>query len=792
MFQNYFKIIVRNLWRNKLYTLINIVCLSFGIAAIVWSYQNYRFSFSWDNFHAHRENIFRVLTRQQGSDNLKSICPLPVAMAAKNDFSTVKDVVRWDYRPLNIKAEQNEAFIIPVNFTDPQFFDLFNFPLVKGTKNLNDHSTVLITEQAAKRFFGEADPVGKTLLFYSDEPYKKPLTVTGVLKDPPLNSSLRFGVITDFDNEYKMDGSIIQSDDWGFFPEAVFLKLSDPSQAARLSEDFKKYLPLEQRVRQDIKLTSFTLDPLTQVANHSREVGGNSLMPRPDDAAAYGPIVLAIFILLSACLNFANTSVAQSNRRLKEMGIRKVMGSSIRQIMGQQLLECAIIVFFAIGLSAVINNYWLPAFNAMFVFVDVKANYLSDFTLQAFLALIFLTVTLLAGAYPAFYISRFNAINIFRGSVKFGGTNLFSRLLLGLQIVVSFITVIAAMAFSRNAEFQRTYDYGYDRENIIGISLQNAAAYIPLRDELNKIRGIDMIAGTSDHIGFAYHNVPLSSTGKIKEAIYLNVGEKYVDLMKLKLVAGRSFNTPGNSDYEHSMLINEKLAFEFGWKPQEAIGQQIRNDDTTVCTVIGVLKDFTQSTLFLPVEPLAMRLEDPLKYSQVIIRAKPGSLSSAYDQAKAAWTKLYPLKPFMGYYQDEITAESSRVNESIATIFFWFAIISMLMAATGMFALVSLTVLKRMKEIAIRKVVGASGNHIFNLVMKGYFWIFLLAAGLGCYAGYALSKLLMDMIFRINSGVNMKSLILSFICVLIITLATIGSRVLYALRTKAADVLKAN
>ena len=136
--------------------------------------------------------------------------------------------------------------------------------------------------------------------------------------------------------------------------------------------------------------------------------------------------------------------------------------------------------------------------------------------------------------------------NIFRGSVKFGGTNLFSRVLLGLQIVVSFITVIAGMAFSRNAEFQRTYDYGYDKENIIGINLQNAAAYIPLRDELNKIPGIDIIAGTNDHIGFAYHNVPLSSTGKKKEAIYLECGRKICDLMKLKLVAGRSFNTSGN------------------------------------------------------------------------------------------------------------------------------------------------------------------------------------------------------------------------------------------------------
>jgi ABC-type antimicrobial peptide transport system permease subunit len=240
------------------------------------------------------------------------------------------------------------------------------------------------------------------------------------------------------------------------------------------------------------------------------------------------------------------------------------------------------------------------------------------------------------------------------------------------------------------------------------------------------------------------------------------------------------------------MLITEKLAFEFGWKPEQAIGQQIRKDDTTLCTVVGVLKDFTQTTFFLPIEPVAMTLLDPSKYSQIIIRTKAGSLSSVYDQAKATWAKMYPLKPFIGYYQDEIAAESTRVNENIAIIFFWFAVISVLMAATGMFALVSLTVLKRMKEIAIRKVIGASGSHIFNLVMKGYFWIFLLAAGLGCYAGYSLSKLLMDMIFRINSGVSTTSLIFSFICVLLITLVTIGSRVWHALRTRATDVLKVN
>lgn len=792
MFKNYFKIIVRNLWKNKLYTLINIIGLGVGIASIVWGFQNYRYSFSYNNFHKNGKSIFRVLTKAEGSDNLKGVCPLPLATVVKNDFSGVKETVRWDGRPLNIKADQNEPFASIAHFTDPAFFDLFNFPLVHGTINLNDRSTALITEKAAKKFFGTADPIGKTLLFYSDEPYKKPLTVTGILKDPPMNSSLQFEVITHFDNDYKNDGAIIKNDDWSLFIDAIFLKLSQPGDAAKLSNDFKKYLPLQQTAGKDVKLTSFIMEPLSQVANHNRDIESNALTPRPQDSAAYGPLILAILILLSACLNFANTSVAQSSSRLKEMGVRKVMGSSYRQIMFQQLLECGSIVLLAIGLSVVINNFWLPAFNAMFTFINVTAHYFTDYTLLIFLAVILVGVTLLAGVYPAFYISRFNATKIFRGSVKFGGTNFFSRVLLGLQIIISFITVIAGVAFSRNSEFQRTYDFGYDKENIIGMSLQDQPAYASVRNELSKTPGIDKMAGTISQVGFSYRGITLEANGEKKMSNYMETGENYLDVMNLKLVAGRPFNTSGQGDYDRSMLINEKLAFEFGWNAKEAIGKQIRKNDTTLCTVVGVLKDYTPNSLFEPMMPVAMCLVAPEKYSQIIIHAKPGELSSVYEKAKAAWARLYPMKPFRGYYQDQVAAESSRVNKSIASIFFWFAIISVLMAATGMFALVSLSVLKKMREIAIRKIVGAGNRHIFKLVLKGYFWIFLLAAGIGCYGGYTLSKLLMDLIFRINAGVSITSLIISIICVVVISAITVGSRVLFAVRKKTTDVLKAN
>jgi putative ABC transport system permease protein len=792
MFKNYFKIVTRNLWKNKVYTLINIIGLAFGIAAMVWAFQNYRYSFSYNNFHKDGQDIFRVLTKAEGGDNLKGVCPMPLAVAAKNDFLNIKETVRWNAWYVNIKAGQSESFASLVHFTDASFFDVFNFPLIKGSVNLNDNSGVLLTEEAAQRFFGNEDVIGKTLMFYSDASYKKPLTVTGVLKNPPINSSLQFEIITNMNNLYQQDGKIIKNDDWSLFGDAVFLKLANPSSAQDLNKAFNKYLPLVQNQRTDIKVTSFSLQPLSRVAERVPEVENNSLYPRPQDSATYGPLVLAILVLLSACLNFANTSVAQSNNRLKEMGIRKVMGSTRWQIMLQQLFECAVIVLLAIGLSIVLNNFWLPAFNAMFVFVDVKANYLGDYTLLGFLAFTLVAVTLIAGAYPSFYVSRFNPANIFRGSVKFGRNNLFSRVLLGFQIVISFITVIAGAAFSRNSDFQRSYDYGYDKANIIGINIQDPSAYIPVRDELNKISGIEAISGTTDHIGFGYRNIVLEAKGEKKETDYFDVGENYPDVMKLKLVAGRTFNKTGEGDYNKSILINEKLAFEFGWKPAEAIGQQIRKNDTSAYTVVGVLKDFTQQSLFTPMQPVAMCLADPLKNTQVIIRARPGSVNQVYDQVKEAWEKLYPAKPFIGYYQDHVAAESSHVNESVSKIFFWFAVISILLAATGMFALISLTIMKRMREIAIRKVVGASGSQIFKLVLKGYSWIFLLASCLGCWAGYALAKLLLNMIFSINAGVNISSITISFICVLVILGVTIGSKVWYAFRMKATEVLKMN
>ncbi|MEK7256908.1 MAG: ABC transporter permease, partial [Bacteroidota bacterium] len=434
-------------------------------------------------------------------------------------------------------------------------------------------------------------------------------------------------------------------------------------------------------------------------------------------------------------------------------------------------------------------QWWLPVFNQMFVYVDVQANYLSDPPLLIFLGCMLVGTSLLAGGYPAFYVSRFNASSIFRGSVKFGGSNLFSRLLLGLQVAIALITVIAGVGFSKNSAFQRTYDYGYDRENVMAVSIYDENSFNAFRNEIRHLPGVEATAGTRWHIGFSYRQQTAEVQGEKRETNFFEVGEGYLDVMNLKIAAGRAFDPNLETDFENALLVSENFAGQFGWQAEEALGKQV-HIDTINYTVVGTLKDFHSDNLFDPKEPVAMRLGRPARFQDLVIRAKPGELTSTFDQAKAAWTKLFPLKPFRGFYQNEVAAESQRVTSSIARIFFWFAIISVLLTATGLFALVSLTVLKRMKEIAVRKVVGATAGHILVLVNKGYVWIFLAGAALGCYGGWSLTKLLMDMIFKINVGVGMDALAISAGVVLGVAALTVGAKVWTAVRTNPAEVLK--
>src|SRR5258708_6880347 len=283
--------------------------------------------------------------------------------------------------------------------------------------------------------------------------------------------------------------------------------------------------------------------------------------------------------------------------------------------------------------------------------------------------------TLLAGAYPAFYLSRFNPSAIFRGSVKFGGSNLFSRVMLGLQLSVAIITVVASIAFARNAAFQRTYDYGYNIESSMGVRLNDSTTYRALRDELSSMPEITGLAGTRHHIGFASLDRVAEAEGIKKEVSFLEVGRDYTGTMQLKMAAGRGFDPNMESDYSNHLLITEKMASLYGWRPSNAIGRQLHIDSTTY-SVIGVLDDFQSETLFEPLQPVAMKLAKENRFQFLIVQARPTELAGVFGKVKDAWKKLYPTKPFNGFYQNQVKAEAYQVTNSIATIFLSFPLLT--------------------------------------------------------------------------------------------------------------------
>jgi putative ABC transport system permease protein len=788
MFKNYFKIVLRNMWRHKGYTLLNIIGMAIGIAAIVWGYQDYRFCFNFDNFHKDGDKIYRALSYKEGANGVKGIFPMAAVMQAQNEFSGIAKAVRFDSRGLNIKYDTNEPFAEQVHFTDPAFFDLFNFPLAAGSNNIADKNALLITEKTAKKYFGNTGAVGKSLVLYSGETYAMPLTVTGILKDLPVNSTMQFDFISNFENQLKGDGTKIAPDDWSWMLDAAYFKIPNAADAARLDKALDKYIPVQRKAREDWKTAGFKLITLNENAALSG-LDNNNIRERPEDSAAYGPFILAILIFLSACLNFSNTTISRANRRLKEIGMRKVMGSSYRQLIFQMLLECGFIVVLAVLLSVFLNYLWFPAFNQMFNGVKLVADYFHDPKLLVFIGITILITTLLAGAYPAFYISRFNPSAIFRGNVKFGGNNLFSRIMLGLQLSIAIITVIAGIGFARNAEFQKNYDYGYNIENTIGAIVTDTTLFTAFKNEIAAIPQVTALAGTRNHIGYNYRNVVAEAENKKSETNYLEVGRDYVTTMNLKIAEGREFDTKMEGDFSNSILITQNMAASYGWKDKEALGKKIFIDSVNY-SVVGVLKDFHLDMLFDPVEPAVLKLAKENRYQFLVVQTKISDLELVYAKTKVAWKKIFPMKPFNGFYQNEIKAEAYKTTKNIAIIFSWFAIISILLTSTGLFALVSLTVLKKMKEIALRKVVGANSGHILVLVNRGYFWIFIIASAVGCYGGYALSKLLLDLIFKVNSGIETSTIINSIIVLFIIVAITSGIKVWQAVRSNPAKTLR--
>lgn len=789
MFSNFFKTTVRNMLRNRAYVIINIIGLGLSLACCIVGYLNFKYASDFDKNHENHASIYKIQINKtvQGRNIPYGISPLPLGHEIKDDLAGVSQVVR--YSSSGMVIQQGEKILNKrIGFADEDLFEMFTFPFKYGDKSafLNP-GNIILSENTSEVYFGDVDPTGELIKVIQSDGTPKSYVVGGVLQKIPSNSSINFHAVTLFDNY--LDLNDWSNDRWRSFVAGTFIKTTSEEYPGHIPAILdERYVDIQNRARDDWKVSGFYLEQLTTLGKNAENVRANWLSEPPPAPAVIVPMIMAVLMLIIACFNFTNTSLAISSKRLKEIGVRKVMGGNRKQLIFQFMGENIALCIISLLLALLISVYLVPAYSSMWDFLELKLSLTENPEIFVFLTGLLLFTSITAGAYPALYVSSYEPVSILRGSLKAKGTNALSKILLGFQYSLTFLALISSLAFIGNARYQRDLDVGFVKDGVIAVQL-DTEEYQTYFDRVSQMSSLEMVAGTSEHIGRWNYARTLRQGEQEMETSMMDLGLDYLEIMDLELVDGRYFEKDLKEyDRQNSIIVNEQLVKDFGW--EEPVGKRVQIDDSTRLTVVGVLKDFYAYGFWEKVEPMGFRPATDSRMNFVVTRMKPENSKAAYEALEAAWYDVVPNKPFNGDYQDEFIKESNLVNNNIAILFTFLGTLALILSSIGLFTLVSLNVIKRIKEIGIRKVLGAKVSTIIHLLNRPFIFIILISAVIGTGLAYLLIDMLLSTIFHYYQAVTIFSLILPFIVLSIISLTTSSGRVLVAAKRNPVESLR--
>ncbi|MGH7450324.1 MAG: FtsX-like permease family protein, partial [bacterium] len=531
---------------------------------------------------------------------------------------------------------------------------------------------------------------------------------------------------------------------WAEWAHETFIQLASAAEIAAISQQLDRYVAAQNAASPDWQIARLYFDPFTQAAQRARGLTNDILKEGVHPAAVLAPSIISVLLLLTACFNFMNTSLAFSALRLKEVGVRKVLGGVRRQLIaqfiGENMLLCIIALLVAIGLA----EWLVPAYSNLWTDFDLVLDYRENWGLLAFLIALLAFISFAAGAYPALYVSAFNPVAILKGKQQLGGANWLMRSILTFQFALSTMTIIAGIVFTHNARFFEQLDLGFDAEQTIAVPLQNANVYMAYRNAVEQNPSIISVSGTRHQVGYNQAGLLAESENIRHQVAMLSVGAEYLETMGMQLMQGRNFDPSLATDKDLALIVNEKMARDFNWR--DPLGKQV-NIDSVRYTVIGVVKNFYNRSVWRPMQPCALRLTDPEEFRYLVVRTDLRNVVATNEFLRETWQHLAPNVPYEGFYQDEMLAEAVQVNASIKLVFIYISFAAIAIAAMGLFALSSLIIVKRTKEIGIRKVLGASVAHVVQLLNRQIMAVLVVAAILAVLGGYFSLEPLMDSIF---------------------------------------------
>ncbi len=790
MIKSYIKSAVRNIKRNKGYSIINISGLAAGLAAFILISLYVQYEFSYDRYHKNADRIYRVIQHQPGKNYMNSDyfgwTQGPLAPTLMEEYPDVEAAARLNYFSKVLLSRENRSFLEDnIFFADPEIFKIFSFDLSKGNPEtaLNNKNSIVITKKMAEKYFGNEEPLGKTIRYSN----RIDLTVTGVMKKIPANSHFT----TEFIVSFKTFLSLRNFNYNSWTPGWYCLTYCLLKEGANPDDLENKLIPLSGRVKKINNInSSLKLQPLTRIHLFSRindEIADNN-----DIKTIMMFSIIALLILIIACINYMNLTTARSAQRSKEVGIRKVVGAQRNQLIKQFIGESIIFTVSAFILSIIIVISILPSFNSFFsrsISFDLSAN----LPFIVFLFFLIIITGILSGSYPALFISSLKPSHILKGGEKTGpGSLLFRNFLVVFQFAASIVLIICTLVVNKQLDYIRNMDTGYNKDQIVSITLRDRALRRNLetvKTELLKYPGILKVSSSyslPDNFE-SFNRFPKPGSGDDSRiSVYTaEVDYDFADLFEIKMAYGRNFSRDFPGDINGAVLINEAAAAAFGW--DSPLGMEFEHWRGKG-KIVGVVKNFNFHSLHNNIAPLYMYLV-PSQGSLLSVRIKAGYIPETIEFLKKNMEKFSPMYPFEYNFFDDIFNRAYRAEARTGNMFNIFSLIAVFIACLGLFGLASFNAERRTREIGIRKVLGASVPGIL-LLLSGEFTKWLLAANVIAWpaAYFAMNKWLDNFAYRteLETGLFMTATFIT----LAIALFTIGFQSIKAANTNPVNTLK--
>ena len=812
MLLNHLKIAARNLSKRKGYAALNVLGLTIGMVCCLLIFHYVSYERSYDDFHANGKNIFRVRLDeyQKGVLAFKSATVYPaIAPTLKKDFPEVEKFCRlYDANFLLINPANNVKFRETQGYyADAAILEMFNMPLLQGnaTTALDAPDKLILSASMAKKYFGKEDPVGKQLNFtYSSGTLS--FTVTGVFKDYPLNSHLDIQYLASWHTLAKAmrdggDTTNAVETSFGWYDFYTYLQLKPGTDLqkfdTKLTAFADRYINNESWHKTNNNKAELHLVPLTDIhlysnVNQEAEVNGNG------QAVAF-LLLVAIFIIGIAWVNYVNLSTARSVERAREVGVRKVMGAVRSDLIRQFLVESLLLNLIAAALAVCIFYLLLPAFDK-FTGRDVITGLALTTQYWWIFAGLFLAGTLLSGIYPAFVLSGFRPVTVLKGAFKntSGGQGLRKGLIV-TQFIISVVLIAGTIIVYQQVNFMRRQQLGADINQTLvlrGISTMSDSVYTnifqPFKEELLHQTDIKSVTASSNVMGneiyWTYGVKRLDKPGQTSVTLYhIGVDYDFVPAYQLKVVAGRNFSRDFSTD-ETGVLLNERAAKLMGFdKPGDALGAKLTRSGDTI-QVVGVVSDFHQEGLQKQIEPIIMLLIPNIRnfYS---LKVQSNDVQKTISGIQGIWSKHFPANPLEYFFLDESFDGQYKANMLFGKVFGTFALLAILIACFGLMGLSAYNVLQRTKEIGIRKVLGATGQNLLMMLSRDFVKLILIALVLSIpVAWYVMHHWLQDFAYRIN--IKWWVFVLAGVLALMIAFVTITFQVLKALRENPVKSLR--